>query len=59
MKPSEFSNFVELIKKRSLEHPKRDCVIFLEDGENQVVTMSYSENDNYARLVASNLQKRN
>ena len=58
MRPAEFTNFVELIKKRALEHPNRDCVIFLEDGDDQAITTSYLENDNFARIVAANLQKR-
>ncbi len=58
MKPIELPNFVELIKKRALKHPNRDCVIFLKDGDNNAVTMSYLENDYFARLVASNLQNR-
>ena len=57
MQPSEFNNFVELMKKRSLNHPERDCVIFLEDGDDKSVTMSYSENNFSASNVAANLQK--
>ena len=57
MKPSEFSNFVELLKKRALNHPDRDCVIFLGNEENQATTMSYYQNDVSARIVATNLQK--
>ena len=55
---NEFPNFTELMKERALKHPNRDCVIFLEDGEVQIVKMTYMENDHYARLVAANLQKR-
>ena len=58
MRPTDLPNFVELLKKRALEHPNRDCVIFLEDGDDRAVTMSYLENDHFARLVAANLQKR-
>ena len=58
MNPSKFSNFVELLQKRSLDHPDRDCVIFLNDGEDSSEKISYSEIDNSACNVAANLQKR-
>ena len=58
MKPTDFSNFVELAQKRALVHPDRDCAIFLEDGEDKALKISYQENDQAARLVAAALQKR-
>ena len=57
MIPSELPNFVNLLKKRALNHPERDCVIFLEDGDEKEVPMSYYENDKSACIVAANLQK--
>jgi acyl-CoA synthetase (AMP-forming)/AMP-acid ligase II len=47
-----------------VEHPERDCVIFLEDGENKLdsswnsASMTYQENDQAACQVAASLQKR-
>ena len=64
MKPSTYSHFVEVARQRAVEHPKRDCVIFLEDGENQLdirgnsASMTYQENDQAACQVAASLQKR-
>ncbi len=64
MKPSTYSHFVEVARQRAVEHPERDCVIFLEDGENQMdssgnsASMTYQENDQAACQVAASLQKR-
>ena len=64
MKPSTYSHFVEVARQRAVEHPERDCVIFLEDGENQLdssgnsASMTYQENDQAACQVAASLQKR-
>ena len=64
MKPSNYSHFVEVARQRAVEHPKRDCVIFLEDGENELVSsvnsssMTYQQNDQAACQVAASLQKR-
>ena len=64
MIPDKFTNIVEVARQRAAEHPDRDCVIFLEDGENQAVSngasgsMNYQENDKAARQVATALQKR-
>jgi len=57
MQPTDFNNIVELAQNRALEHPDRDCVIFLEDGENNAVKISYLENDHAARTVAVSLQR--
>ena len=64
MIPEKFTNIVEVAWQRATDHPDRDCVIFLEDGENQSVSdgasgsMNYQENDKAARQVATALQKR-
>ena len=64
MKPSTYSHFVEVARQRAVEHPERDCVIFLEDGENKLdisgnsASMTYQENDQAACQVAASLQKR-
>ena len=64
MKPSTYSHFVALARQRAVEHPERDCVIFLEDGENKLdssgnsASMTYQENDQAACQVAAALQKR-
>ena len=64
MKPSTYSHFVEVARQRAVEHPERDCVIFLEDGENRLdsrgnsASMTYQENDQAACQVAASLQKR-
>jgi len=64
MKPSNYSHFVEVARQRAVEHPERDCVIFLEDGENKTVgggtsaSMTYQQNDQAACQVAASLQKR-
>ena len=57
MKPNTYSHFVEVARQRAVEHPERDCVIFLEDGENQMdssgnsASMTYQENDQAACQV--------
>ena len=64
MKPSTYSHFVEVARQRAVEHPERDCVIFLEDGENRLdssgnsASMTYQQNDQAACQVAASLQKR-
>ncbi|MBC8258735.1 MAG: AMP-binding protein [SAR324 cluster bacterium] len=64
MEPNTYNNFVEIAQQRAVEHPDRDCVIFLEDGENPAFesrysgTMNYLQNDQSARQVAAALQKR-
>jgi len=64
MIPNKFTNIVDVAQQRATEHPDRDCVIFLEDGENQSVSdgasgsMNYQENDKAARQVATALQRR-
>ncbi len=64
MKPSNYSHFVEIARQRAVEHPERDCIIFLEDGENKAVgdgtsaVMTYQQNDQAACQVAASLQKR-
>ena len=64
MKPSNYSHFVEIARQRAVEHPERDCIIFLEDGENKAVgdgtsaAMTYQQNDQAACQVAASLQKR-
>ena len=64
MRLDKFTNIVEVARQRADEHPDRDCVIFLEDGENQALSngasgsMNYQENDKAARQVATALQKR-
>nr|MBC8219065.1 AMP-binding protein [Pseudomonadota bacterium] len=64
MKPSTYSHFVEVARQRAVEHPERDCVIFLEDGENKLdnsgnsASMTYQQNDQAACQVAAALQKR-
>ncbi|MDP7176005.1 MAG: fatty acyl-AMP ligase, partial [SAR324 cluster bacterium] len=51
-------------RQRAVEHPERDCIIFLEDGENKAVgdgtsaAMTYQQNDQAACQVAASLQKR-
>ncbi|MEC9011231.1 MAG: fatty acyl-AMP ligase [SAR324 cluster bacterium] len=63
MKPSNYSHFVEIARQRAVEHPERDCIIFLEDGENKAVgdgtsaAMTYQQNDQAACQVAASLQK--
>ena len=64
MKPRTYSHFVKVARQRAVEHPERDCVIFLEDGENKLdssgnsTSMTYQENDQAACQVAASLQKR-
>ena len=64
IKSDKYNNIVELARQRSMEHPDRNCIIFLEDGEKPVVgsgtssSMTYQENDHAARQVAAALQKR-
>ena len=58
MLPNTNSNIVEVLQKRAFSHPDRECIIFLEDGENQSSSMTYDENDRAARNVAALMQKR-
>ena len=64
MPADKYKNIVEVARQRAMEHPDRNCVIFLEDGEKPVVgsgtsgSMTYQENDHAARQVAAALQKR-
>ena len=64
MPADKYKNIVEVARQRAMEHPDRNCVIFLEDGEKPVVgsgtsgSMTYQENDHAARQVATALQKR-
>ncbi len=64
MPADKYKNIVEVAQQRAMEHPDRNCVIFLEDGEKPVVgsgtsgSMTYQENDHAARQVAAALQKR-
>ncbi len=64
MLADKYKNIVEVAQQRAMEHPDRNCVIFLEDGEKPVVgsgtsgSMTYLENDHAARQVAAALQKR-
>jgi len=37
MPADKYKNIVEVTRQRAMEHPDRNCVIFLEDGEKQVV----------------------
>ncbi|MBG56497.1 MAG: hypothetical protein CL935_05180 [Deltaproteobacteria bacterium] len=58
MLPNTNSNIVEVLQKRAIGHPDRECIIFLGDGENQSDSMTYYENDEAARKVAASIQKR-
>ena len=64
MPADKYKNIIEVARQRAMEHPDRNCVIFLEDGEKPVVgsgtsgSMTYQENDRAARQVAGALQKR-
>ena len=64
MPADKYKNIIEVARQRAMEHPDRNCVIFLEDGEKPVVgsgtsgSMTYQENDHAARQVATALQKR-
>ena len=42
MKPSNYSHFVEIARQRAVEHPERDCIIFLEDG---IMLLCYAPSD--------------
>ena len=60
----KFSNIVQVSQKRAAEHPDREFIIFLKDGEIPAVvngnsgSINYQQNDHAARLVAGALQKR-
>jgi acyl-CoA synthetase (AMP-forming)/AMP-acid ligase II/acyl carrier protein len=56
MLAQQFSNIVEVSQQRALIHPERECVIFLEDGENQSESITYRDNDRAARHLAAVLQ---
>ena len=64
MNISNFSHFVELSRERAINHPERNCVIFLADGENNLnslgksYSMTYQQNDKAACKVAASFQNR-
>ena len=55
MLPNINLNIVEVLQKRAIIHPDRECIIFLGDGENQSGSMNYYENDKAASKVAASM----
>lgn len=54
---NDFSNLVELLQYRAEYQKDKVAYIFLVDGENQEVKITYGELDHQARAIAATLQK--
>lgn len=59
MTEPEFSNLVELLRRRALRQPERRAYTFLADGEAEEVHLTYGELDRQARAIAAILQDLN
>jgi len=56
MEPNTFETLVSLTQQRALNHPDRNYVTFLQDGETQEASLSYGELDQAARQIAGWMQ---
>ena len=54
--PDNFSTLVDLLGFRALYQPERAAYTFLEDGEDEEVSLNYQELDRKARAVGTQLQ---
>ncbi|MCG6136127.1 MAG: amino acid adenylation domain-containing protein [Nostoc sp. LLA-1] len=54
--PHDYATIVDILRDRSGKMPQTPAFTFLEDGETQELTLTYSELDQRSRSVASQLQ---
>ncbi|HEX6047365.1 MAG TPA: beta-ketoacyl synthase N-terminal-like domain-containing protein [Pyrinomonadaceae bacterium] len=54
---AQCSTFVELLRRRSLLHPAKIALTFLQDGETEKANLTYEELDRHARAIGATLQK--
>ncbi|QMS92029.1 amino acid adenylation domain-containing protein [Nostoc edaphicum CCNP1411] len=54
--PSQCATIVDILRDRSCNMPQTQAFTFLEDGENQELTLTYHELDRRSRAVATQLQ---
>lgn len=54
--PFDQNNLVELLQDRALHQPNDTAYIFLTNGENEAISLTYRELDQKARLIGSVLQ---
>ena len=54
--PFESSTFVDLVRRRAQDQPRRTAYIFLKDGEVEEARLTYAALDRWARRVAALLQ---
>ena len=53
------ATLVHVLKQRAAHTPDKNAYIFLEDGEDKEVTITYQELDRRARQLAATLQQKN
>lgn len=58
MESKEAENFVDILRRRAREQPRRWAFSFLEDGEVESVRLDYAQLDLQARAIAADLQRR-
>ena len=58
MEPRDFDSIVAIAQQRAIEHPDRNYVTFLEDGDDQEASLSYAQLDQSSRKVAAWLQSK-
>jgi acyl-CoA synthetase (AMP-forming)/AMP-acid ligase II len=58
LKPSQYTNIVELLSDRAARDPERTALTFLGDGENVTRTFSYASLHQHACAVAAQLEGR-
>ncbi|MGD1920337.1 MAG: fatty acyl-AMP ligase [Pleurocapsa sp.] len=52
------SNIVEILQQRAISQPNKIAYIFLKDGENQEIRLTYQELESKAKAIALELQQR-
>lgn len=53
---NRFGNFVELVRQRAIEQPKRTVYIFLQNGETETSRLTYEDLDRRAKEIATALK---
>ena len=52
----KFSNFVDLLRHKAIEHGDRIAFTFLQDGETELTSITYQKLDEQARAIAATLE---